>query len=192
MFLKDEIIEIWKDIPSFDDYQVSNLGQIRSLDRYVQYPNYKRFFRGKILVPFKRKNGYQIIISINRNNTTFLVHRLVALCFVPNPFSYKYVSFKNNNPHDIEFSNLEWISDAEFEKRRLVGLRKVVTKKNNHKSKRVKITQKNGTSKIYLSHAEAYRKLNIPINIISYIRTGRRKNNVYKEQTIEFITEQDL
>ena len=33
--------ETWRDITGFEGYyQVSNLGRIKSLDRYVEYPNY--------------------------------------------------------------------------------------------------------------------------------------------------------
>ena len=42
--------EIWKDIPEYEGlYQISNLGRVKSLDRYVNGRNSKRLIKGKIL-----------------------------------------------------------------------------------------------------------------------------------------------
>ena len=43
--------EIWKDVAGYEGYyQVSNLGQVKSLDRYVKYKRIGlRLIKGKIL-----------------------------------------------------------------------------------------------------------------------------------------------
>ena len=42
--------EIWKDIKGYEGlYQVSNLGRVRSLDRYREFNNKKCFLKGKSL-----------------------------------------------------------------------------------------------------------------------------------------------
>ena len=72
-------LEIWKDIDGYEGlYQVSNLGRIKSL-------NYKRTGRTKLLKLVK-SNGYlDIILYNNGKYKHYLVHRLVAKAFIPNP-----------------------------------------------------------------------------------------------------------
>lgn len=42
-------------------------------------------------------------------NTTFYVHKLVALAFLPNPSKASKVRHKNKNTHDNDVQNLQWI-----------------------------------------------------------------------------------
>ena len=74
--------EIWKDIEGYEGYQVSNLGRVRSLDRY----NSRGYWiKGCILKPTMDKKGYlNVGLSKNNQGKTFKVHRLVALHFIPN------------------------------------------------------------------------------------------------------------
>lgn len=41
-------------------------------------------------------------------DTRQYVHRLVAERWVPNPEGYEFVLFKDGNPKNVSFSNLEW------------------------------------------------------------------------------------
>ena len=54
--------EIWKDVVGWEDcYQVSNLGNVRSKDRYVRYKDKGlRFVLGKMLKLKYDKKGYYI------------------------------------------------------------------------------------------------------------------------------------
>lgn len=71
--------EEWRDIPGYEGrYQASNLGRIRSVDRYVT-----RFFPGKILTPRIRKAGYWTVPISGSGPKD--VHRLVALAFHGKP-----------------------------------------------------------------------------------------------------------
>lgn len=77
--------ETWKDVPNYEGvYQVSNLGRVRSLDRYVVYSNDGvRFYKGKILKQQNNGNGYmykQLKHEGTRKN--FYIHRLVMMTFV--------------------------------------------------------------------------------------------------------------
>ena len=71
--------EIWEDIKGYEGlYQVSNLGNVRSL-------NYNRQKIIKQLRPYKNIRGYWVV-SLFKNNKqkTKMVHRLVAESFIEN------------------------------------------------------------------------------------------------------------
>ena len=92
-------MEIWKDISGFPQYEVSNLGRIRSL----------KFGALRIMHPKTKLNGYlEITMSIGNKQTTKLVHRLVAVAFlVPDP-SRSTVNHLDGNKTNNKDSNLCW------------------------------------------------------------------------------------
>ena len=78
-------IEIWKDIPDYEGfYQVSNLGNVRSLDRVVVNSlGYKKLLKGKILSQKLRKDGYKrVVLCDKRGQIEKLVHILLGICFL--------------------------------------------------------------------------------------------------------------
>lgn len=104
--------EIWKDISNYEGlYQVSTLGNIRSLDRYVNGRNSKRLIKGKILKTFKDKDGYMNVnLYKNSKIKQFKVSRLVAQAFIPNPNNLPQVNHKNEIKSDNCVDNLEWMT----------------------------------------------------------------------------------
>lgn len=81
--------EIWEYIPNFPDYQVSNLGNVRSLDRKIKqwnrFDNIERIYIGKLLKPKITNRGYLSVgLTINGKTKHCLIHRLVAKCFLDN------------------------------------------------------------------------------------------------------------
>lgn len=75
--------ELWKVIPGWEDYEVSNLGRIRSLDRV---DSLGRHLRGKLRPPCVNTGGYlQVGLSRNGRRTKQLIHRLVMLAFIGPP-----------------------------------------------------------------------------------------------------------
>lgn len=87
-----------KDIIGFEGiYQINEYGDIRRSDNF------------KLLKPYITNKGYKAI-DLNKNGvrTKFLVHRLVALHFVPNPNNYPIVLHKDNVKLNTHYSNLEW------------------------------------------------------------------------------------
>ena len=77
--------EIWKDIPNFEgSYQVSNLGNLRSLDRTVVYCNgVERFYKGRLLKGYVDSRGYrQTAISIGGKGRNYKYAQLVAMAFL--------------------------------------------------------------------------------------------------------------
>lgn len=100
-------MEIWKDIQGYEGlYQVSNLGNVRSL-------NYGRRKEVKNIA-VKRDSGYlRVCLSRNDKQKYFLVHRLVALQFVPGFKEGFVVNHKNEIKVDNRAENLEWCTQRE-------------------------------------------------------------------------------
>lgn len=96
--------EEWKDVVGFEGiYKVSNLGRIRSMGYGGK--------SGKILANHIDKGGYQKIrLTKNGSSYSFLVHRLVAQAWIPNPNDYKTVNHKDFNTQNNRVENLEWMS----------------------------------------------------------------------------------
>lgn len=102
--------EIWKDIENYEGYQVSNLGRIRSVDRFIERQNkFKVRLNGKLLKQGLCKNGYYIVnLWKNNKSETLYVHRLVATAFVPNPENLPFVNHKDETKINNDYRNLEW------------------------------------------------------------------------------------
>lgn len=97
--------EIWKDIIGYEGlYQVSNFGRIKnknnlimSLSRNRSGPNYR----------------YMVWLSKQDKKKPFLVHRLVAEAFIPNPNEKPTVNHIDGNPLNNHLDNLEWATKSE-------------------------------------------------------------------------------
>lgn len=108
--------EIWKDILNYEGYyQVSNLGRIKSLKRYVK----KRWdtlilIDEKILKPILRKDGYyRIKLCKNGNYDHPLVHQVVLKTFVKNLENKPQINHINGDKSNNKLNNLEWTTISE-------------------------------------------------------------------------------
>lgn len=102
-----KIEEIWKDINDYEElYQISNLGNIKSLNRVLKD---NRVWKERIMKPVKDKDGY-FCVNLYKNNKTkrFKVHRLVAQAFIPNPDNLPCVNHKDEDKTNNNVENLEW------------------------------------------------------------------------------------
>lgn len=105
--------EIWKDIEGYAGYQISSLGNIRSIDRYVASKNgSKRLLKGQHIPPIIRGDDdevtYIAVLRKNGKQTHCSLRKLVALAFVDNPKNHKNVRNIDGNKHNNRASNLEW------------------------------------------------------------------------------------
>lgn len=96
--------EIWKPVVGYENlYEVSNFGRVKSLPRNstVKY--------ARILKSHTNRYGY-LHVNLYKNNKRkdFLVHRLVAEAFIPNPDNLPVVNHKDENPSNNFSTNLEW------------------------------------------------------------------------------------
>lgn len=102
--------EIWEDIKGYEGlYQVSNLGRVKSLDRYVRSKNNSiALKKGKLLKTHTDKDGYLSICLYRTKCKKFQVHRLVAEAFIPNPYNLPQINHKNELKDDNRADNLEY------------------------------------------------------------------------------------
>lgn len=106
--------ERWKDIPGFEShYQVSNLGNVRSLDRVLPKGKFTYKQKGKIISPQVIDGYLSVKLQINGKNKGMLVHRLVAMAWIPNPNNKPCVNHLNSNRRDNRAENLEWCTHSE-------------------------------------------------------------------------------
>lgn len=106
--------EIWKDIKGYEGlYQVSNLGRVKSCDRYMNNKYHtKTLKKGRVLVNSIFPTTGYCRVSLSKNGTFIskTVHQLVANAFIPNPNKYTQINHKDENKTNNCVDNLEWCS----------------------------------------------------------------------------------
>ena len=108
--------EIWKDIPGFEGhYQVSNLGKVRAR-KYIMINGCLEIVPGKILSQTKSRGYPYTGVQLNNKRRSFSVHRLVAICFIPNPKSLPEVNHIDGIKTNNKITNLEWVTSSENKK----------------------------------------------------------------------------
>lgn len=116
-------LEIWKDIPEFEGYyQVSNLGNVKSLSRTILgRGKHNALLKERLLKFSTSTNGYyQVILQKEGTKKIFKVHSLVAICFL------------NHTPdgtHNVVIDHINEIkTDNRLENLRLIGHRENVSR----------------------------------------------------------------
>lgn len=103
-------MEIWKDVVGYEGlYQVSNKGNVRSLDHYASNGFKEILYKGRVLKWNRNKKGYWSVMLCKQGKPKrFYVHRLVAEMFIPNPHDLPEINHKDENQLNNCVENLEW------------------------------------------------------------------------------------
>lgn len=147
-FFTNTSTPIWRQIPDYPNYYVSNDGRVWSA------------ISKKILKPQKDVKGYlRAEIRKDGKRSTIGIHRLVALAFIPNPNNYETVDHIDFNKGNNRIENLRWMDFDENTKRQ----------KNTQKVKCVE------TEEIFNSQNDAAKRFGINQGGISAVISGRQK-----------------
>ena len=91
--------EQWKIIEEFENYEVSNFGEVYSIKS------------GKLLKLLLNPSGYLIVVLCKEGKRiSKTVHKLVAKAFIPNPDNLPIVDHINKDKKNNKTSNLRWSS----------------------------------------------------------------------------------
>lgn len=104
----------WKKIHGFNNYSVSDDGQVRN--DTTMY----------ILKHHLNNKGYPMVYLCRENKGHWrLVHRLVAIAFIPNPEGKPCINHIDGNTQNYSIDNLEWCTLSENQLHRSRVLKKV-------------------------------------------------------------------
>lgn len=88
--------ELWKDIPNYPGYKISNFGRVKNKNNLI-------------LKPILSREGYYFVRPTNGDKRkNIYIHRLVAKEFIDNPNNLEVVNHKDGNKKNNNVNNLEW------------------------------------------------------------------------------------
>ncbi len=117
----------WFNIKDWEGYyKISKNGQIKSMGRITA----SRSVSECLIKPRIQNSGY-LYVSFYKNNKgkNYLLHRLIAMTFIPNPNKYEFVNHKNGIKTDNRIENLEWCTKGQNQIHAYAnGLKKITDK----------------------------------------------------------------
>jgi len=150
--------EVWRECTLDPSYEVSDLGNVRSVTREISYKNKNGIdvifnLYGQPIKPYYNGTGY---LRVRLKRKQKYVHRLVSLAFIPNQEGKPQINHKNGLRDDNRVDNLEWVTHSENIKHSFAELgrkswlsRKVLLGKDHPRSKPVICTCKKTGEEIY-------------------------------------------
>lgn len=123
-FCSDTAMYQCKEFELNNNYLIYSDGRV-----YSKYVN--RFMSTPIDNSRYRRVNFKIP-SLNKRAVKYLVHRLVAQAFIPNPLNLGYVNHIDGDKLNNDVSNLEWVTASENQKHAYrIGLKSSVGVKNS-------------------------------------------------------------
>jgi hypothetical protein len=175
--------EVWVAIKDYPSYEVSNFGNVRSLDRWVKRGNNGYFRKGKLFTNTVNRVGYPVASISNEKHQVKIktIHRLVAEAFIPKIEGKPIVNHIDGNKTNNHVSNLEWCTYSENISHGYRVTRKPILTENHKKTgqKHIYITSKLvldlSTGIFYGSITEAaYAKSIKRVTLEQYLNGSRR------------------
>ena len=166
--------EIWKTTTVNKDYEVSNLGNIRS----------NKSKTPKLLKPFRRgghyakeeERGFYLSVRLLHKGIEqdYAVHRLVALAFIPNPKNLPMVNHINGVRNDNRVENLEWC-DGSYN---IWHSYNILGNKNGTNRPIMQYTKEGEFIREWESAADAEKELGVDASSISAVCQRQKYRNV--------------
>lgn len=107
----------WRPIVGMEGYyEVSDAGQIRSVDRVItRVDGVRSYYKSRPVPTIVTRDGYlKAVMSRHGKRYMKFFHRAVAEAFIgPSPFAGAHVNHKNCQPKDNRLENLEWVTEKE-------------------------------------------------------------------------------
>jgi hypothetical protein len=151
--------EIWREIP----LELTNNKKNYFISSYARFKNTK----GRIITDYKHSSGYK---RLSIECKSFLLHRLVAITFIPNLENKEQVNHIDGNKLNNNLENLEWVTNTENQIHKIkIGLYKGEKAIIQYDLNMKKVNQ-------FKSIIIASKTLNISVKIISSNCRGKTKN----------------
>lgn len=173
--------EIWKPIEGTDGkYEVSNTGKVRSLD-------YAGRGITKELRPWNNGGYDRVNLAISKKKVNFLVHRLVAEAFIPNPDNKPEVNHNDGNKHNNCAYNLEWstrkenLHHADITGLRVGSIEAILSSNNRLRRPIIATNVQTGEEKFFPSIQAAQRAIGTKdINAVLSGKQHKAKGHTYR------------
>ena len=142
--------EIWKDIPNYSGYQVSNLGRVRTYNKTTYTEKHgirhwkNRILKQKLQQRENKRKDYRVELWNEGKHKTFLVARLVAFTFLNKDINNSKLTINhidgnsaNNNIDNLEIVTLKENIQHAFNNN--LGYQKILLSKTKKPKKRKNI-----------------------------------------------------
>ena len=179
--------EEWRDVVGFEGiYKISNLGRVKRLPKIVKKKDGRVVtYKEKLLSPHISR-GYYLVNLYGRSKQLFLVHRLIAEAFIPNPNKLPFIDHINTISSDNRIENLRWCTAMEnshnpitisnraklFQKRVETGFYKNA---NLHRKPVEMLDEDGNVIQRYRSIKEAADNVGVAYSAISNVCAGRAR-----------------
>lgn len=154
-------MELWKEIKEYEGlYKISNYGRVKNIKT------------GRILLPSFNGEYKTIGLCKNKKRNYMVIHRLIAMAFIPNPNNLPYVNHKDENKLNNDINNLEWCTHT-------YNLTYGNAQKRRVSTRVIPVVQKTKSGeiiKIYKSRIEAEKETGIAHESISMCCNGKLKS----------------
>lgn len=167
---------MWKEIQGYEGrYLINEKGEVKSVAREIDNGNGFRKTNDLILKYVDNGFGYwRVCLSIDNKKKYTLIHKLLAIYFITNPFYLPVVNHKDGNKKNNALDNLEWCTSSQNNQHGYdTGLIKAP---KGEESVRSKLTEKQVLEikellkKGYLKQTEIAKIYNIHKNTINAIK----------------------